>query len=137
MATKGLILHLKEQWERACNAYLLELLNMFDWDARYGYWIGDDTGSLYAYGDCHFISMDDIRYCVDNGISYEEYSEYEEYNAAACSLGLDNINLRSWHNGCPRLSKEKIERLQNMKDELLKETERVKEELRNGKSKHC
>ena len=137
MATKGLIQHLREQWERACNAYLLELANMFEWDvsetSHYGYWIANDVGALYAYGDCHVISMDDIRYCVENGISEREYAEYEEYNSAACSLGLETINLRAWHNGCPRLPKESIERRQDMKDELMKETERMKEELRNGK----
>ena len=126
---------LKEQWEEACNAYLLELSNMFGWDMldTYGSWVGDDVGGVFTYGDFYFISMEDIRYCVDNKVTFEEFNQYSEYNSAACSLGFDNINLRSWHMGCPRLPKEAIERLQNMKEELYRETERLKDGLKNGK----
>ena len=56
---------LKEQWKQSCNGFLVELLRMWELDAHYGYWIGDETGSVYDYGDGMFtINMDDIIYCV-------------------------------------------------------------------------
>lgn len=134
MASSALIRHLKEQWEKACNAYLLELVNTWDLDTSYGFWIADDVGGTYAYGDVYFLSMEDIKYCVENNLTREEYVEYQEYNSDACSLGFDNINLRSWHNGCPRLTKEQIQHLYDLKKELNDETERLKEQLKNGKN---
>ena len=37
---------LKEQWEQACNGFLVELLRMWELDAHYGYWIGDETAGV-------------------------------------------------------------------------------------------
>jgi hypothetical protein len=49
---------LKEQWKKACNGFLTELLRMWEQDAYYGYWIGDEVGGVYDYGDGMFtISM--------------------------------------------------------------------------------
>ena len=42
---------LKEQWQQSCNGFLVELLRMWELDAHYGYWIGDETGGVYDYGD--------------------------------------------------------------------------------------
>ena len=133
-ASSAVIRHLKEQWERACNAYLLELANMWNWEVCYGYWLSNEVGSVYFYADSYVIDMDDIRYCVENNVSVEDFSEYSDYNVDACKLGFDNINLRSWHNGCPRLTKEQIQHLYDLKKELNDETERLKEQLKNGKS---
>ena len=64
---------LKEQWEQACGGFLVELLRMWELDAHYGYWIGDETGSVYDYGDGMLtINMDDIIYCVLNDAVQEE-----------------------------------------------------------------
>ena len=56
---------LKDQWEQACNGYLVELLRMWELDAHYGCWIGDDVGGVYDYGDGMVtISMDNIIYIL-------------------------------------------------------------------------
>lgn len=132
MASKAVLRHLKEQWERACNAYLLELLNAWDMDAQYGYWSRDEVGSVYFYGDNCVIDMDDIRYCVDNGVSREEFMKYSDYNTDVCNLGLDCVNLSSWMHGCPRLSDEQIKNLYDLKKGVDDEIERLKEQLKNG-----
>ena len=134
VVSDAVLRNLKEQWERACNAYLLELLNMWEWDACYGYWLSDEVGSVYFYADNYVIDMDDIRYCVENNVSRKDFCEYSEYNTDACNLGLDNINLCSWMKDCPRLSKEQIQHLYDLKSELYEETERMKEQLKNGKN---
>ena len=72
---------LKEQWQKACNGFLVELLRMWELDAYYGYWICDEVGGVYDYGDGMFtISMDDIIYCVLGDITREQYIEWQEYN---------------------------------------------------------
>jgi len=133
--------HLKEQWENACNAYLLELHNMWDLDhdltpKGYGYWIGDEVGGVYVYGDSIFINIDDIRYCVENNVSYETYQEWQEYCVWANEFNQDTPNLNAWCKGCPRVDEKTQKKLSTMKSDLIKACLDEKEKVKNnGKEK--
>ena len=133
--------HFKEQFEAACNAYLLELHNMWDLDhdltpKGYGYWIGGEIGGVYAYGDSIFINMDDIRYCVENGVSYETYQEWQEYCVWANEFNQDTPNLNAWCKGCPRVDEKTQKKLSTMKSDLIKACLDEKEKVKNnGKEK--
>ena len=110
---------LKEQWEQACNGYLVELLRMWELDAYYGYWIGEEIGGVYDYGGGMFtIGMDDIIYCVEHDVTEKQYMEWQEYLCDAAEFGFDKPNLKSWMMGCPRTSPEVFEKLRKMKAEL-------------------
>ena len=124
---------LKEQWKQSCNGFLVELLRMWELDAHYGYWIGDETGSVYDYGDGMFtINMDDIIYCVLADVTREQYIEWQEYICDAAEFGFDTPNLRSFVRGCPRTSAETFKHLREIKamlnDAIQDEKERVKNE---------
>ena len=107
---------LKEQYEKACNGYLVELLRMWKLDAYYGYWIGQEIGGVYDYGDGMFtINMDDIIYCVEHDVGREQYIEWQEYCCDASEFGFDIPNLKSWIMGCPRTSQEVFKKLREMK----------------------
>lgn len=107
---------LKEQYEKACNGYLVELLRMWELDAYYGYWIGQEIGGVYDYGDGMFtINMDDIIYCVEHDVGREQYIEWQEYCCDASEFGFDIPNLKSWIMGCPRTSQEVFKKLREMK----------------------
>jgi hypothetical protein len=125
---------LKDQWEKACNSYLCELLRMWELDAHYGYWIGDETGSVYDYGDGMItISMDNIIYCVEHDVTQEQYMEWQDYNSEAYEFGFDTPNLKSWMRGCPRVSHEAFERLRKLKADL---NDAIKEEQERVKNEH-
>ena len=110
---------LKGQWELACNGYLCELLNMWELDSYYGYWIGEEIGGVYDYGGGMFtIGMDDIIYCGEHDIGREQYIEWQEYCCDAAEFGFDTPNLKSWMMGCPRTPPEVFEKLRKMKAEL-------------------
>ena len=110
---------LREQYEKACNGYLVELLRMWELDAYYGYWIGEEIGGVYDYGGGMFtIGMNDIIYCVENDIGREQYIEWQEYCCDASEFGFDMPNLKSWIMGCPRTSQEVFKKLRKMKEEL-------------------
>ena len=110
---------LKEQWKKACNGFLVELLRMWELDSYYGYWIGDEIGGVYDYGDGAFtIGMDDIIYCVEHDIGREQYMEWQDYLCDAAEFGFDTPNLKSWMMGCPRTPPEVFEKLRKMKEEL-------------------
>ncbi len=107
---------LKEQYEKACNGYLVELLRMWELDAYYGYWIGQEIGGVYDYGGGMFtIGMNDIIYCVEHDIGREQYIEWQEYCCDAAEFGFDMPNLKSWMMGCPRTSQEVFKKLREMK----------------------
>ena len=107
---------LREQWEKACNGYLTELLRMWELDAYYGYWIGEEIGGVYDYGGGMFtIGMNDIIYCVEHDIGREQYIEWQEYCCDASEFGFDMPNLKSWIMGCPRTSQEVFKKLREMK----------------------
>ena len=123
---------LKKDYEAACNGYLGELLRMWELDAYYGYWIGDEVGGVYDYGDGMFtINMDDIIHCVDNDVTREQYIEWQEYICDAAEFGFATPNLRSWMKGCPRTSAETFKHLREIKamlnDAIQDEKERIKE----------
>lgn len=128
---------LKEQYEQACNGYLLALLNMWELDAHYGYWIGDETGGLYDYGDGMMtINMDNIIYCVEHDVTESQYQEWQEYVCDAAEFGFVTPNLRSFVRGCPRTSAETFKHLREIKamlnDAIQDEKERVKNDKQNN-----
>ena len=94
---------LKENYEKACNDYMRALLTLWGLDGYYGYWIGDEVVGVYDYGDGIFtIGMQDIVYCVENGVTEEEYEEMLEYCVKCYEYNLPAMNLNAWLKGAPR-----------------------------------
>ena len=123
---------LREQWEKACNGYLVELLRMWGMDAHYGFWIGDEVGGMYDYAEgVMTVSMDDIIYCVEHDVESKEYMAWQEYICDASEFGFDTPNLKSWMMGCPRTKPEVFERLRGLKAELQKAVEEERERIKN------
>lgn len=131
--SKDMLDHLRKNYEKACNAYLVALLDVWELDPHYGYWIADEVGGLYAYGDCVFINMQDIIYCVENNVSYNTYMEWLDYCTWAEEFGQDTPNIESWCMGCPRVSDEEQKKLTDMKLELNKLMEETKKNVKEGK----
>ena len=123
---------IKERYEFAVNSYLLELLNMWELDACYGYWIGDDVGGMYDYGGMFTINIGDIIYCVEHDVTYTQYLEWQEYICDASEFSFDMPNLRSWMMGCPRTDAETFKKLREMKNELENAIDEEKERVKNS-----
>ena len=112
----------------------MELLRMWELDGHYGYWIGDETGSVYDYGDGMLtINMDDIIYCVLNDVTREQYIEWQEYICDASEFGFDTPNLRSFVRGCPRTPAETFKHLREIKATLDDAIRDEKERMKKGK----
>ena len=122
----AVIRHLKEQWEAACNGYLLELLNMWDCDSYYGYWVADNVGGLYCYGDDIAINMSEIILCVEKGISMDDYRKYVDYCSKCSEYGFNIVSLEAYHLCCPTVPQETFDKLDAMKANLQKAIEEEK-----------
>ena len=120
---------LKKNYEKACNDYVAALLTLWELDSYYGFWIADEVGGLYDYGDgCFTIDMCDIVYCVENNVKYNEFLEYQEYNVKCIDYNLHTMNLESWHKGAPRNDFSKLDALRKeLNDEIDKLNKRKKE----------
>lgn len=124
---------LRQDYEKAVNGYLNELLRMWELDAHYGYWIGDEVGGLYDYGDGSFdINIQDIIYCVENDVTREQYDEWQEYICDAAEFNFPMPNLRSWMRGCPRTPPEAFEKLRKLKQDLNDAVEEEKKKVNNS-----
>ena len=122
---------IKKQYEAACNAYLAELLKMWELDAYYGYWNSDQPGTIFHYGDTHNLTMEEIIYIVENDIEEDEVLAWEDYCLDAYEFKFATPNLRSWMKGCPRTPKEVFEKLRKMKQDLNEAINEEKERIKN------
>ena len=100
---------------------------------HYGWWADNDRTGIYCYDDDFFINLSDIIYCVENEVHYSEFREWQDYCTDAMEFGFDIINLKSWHLGAPRVSKDVIKNLKKMKQDLNDYAEAVK----NGQIPQC
>ena len=111
---------LKEQYEKAVMNYVNTLLQMWELDGHYGYFIGGEVGGVYDYGDGIFtIGMQDIVYCVENGVTEKEYEELLEYCCKCAEYNLPKMNLNAWHKGAPRHDFTKLDALRKDLDDAI------------------
>lgn len=121
---------LKEQWEKACNSYLVELARMWEWDLKsYGFWIGNEVGGVFCYGDCYHIDMEDISYCVENDVTSDEYLAHTEYWLKCNEYNFRKLSLKAWHEGAPRIPQEVFDKLDTLKKNLEDEIDNVKKQF--------
>lgn len=117
---------LREDYEKACNGYLVTLLNMWELDACYGFWISDEVGGVYSYGDTGlFLDMANIKFVVENSISEKTYREWSEYCLWAEEFHQTVPSLQSWLMGFPHVDEATQNKLSQMKrelEELIEET---------------
>lgn len=104
---------------RACDAYVKEFCRMYDFSYKDACCIPDKigVGSVYAIADYYF-DFGDIRLCVDEDVEWKDIIEWYDYTMEAVPLGFNNINLKSWLMGAPRASKDEIERIKSLRNEI-------------------
>ena len=120
---------MRRNYENACNHYLVELLRMWDLDGRYGFWVSDEPGTVYCYGETHNLNMEDIIFIVENDIEEDEVLAWEDYCLDAHEFGFSLPNLRSWHRGCPRTPQDVFNKLRALKANLSEYVEEEKQRI--------
>ena len=120
---------LHDNFESVVNGYLLELCNMWELDGKKGFFVGDSVGDVWCHGETLFINFDDIRYVVENDVSYSTYMDWMDYCVWAADFNQTIPNLKSWCNGCPRVDVVTQEKLSAMRYELEKAINETKEKF--------
>ena len=110
-------LELRLAYEAAVENYLSAFMKQYDLSCDQEPWVGNEIGTIAEVGD-YFFGFDDIKRCVDEDVKWEDLIEWYDYTMEAVPLGFNNINLKSWLMGAPRASKEEIERIKSIRNEI-------------------
>lgn len=108
---------IKEEYEKICNRYLVEFANKYELTLEPDAWVGGSVGTIACVSD-FFFGFADIRRCVDEDVEWQDLIEWYDYTTEAVPLGFNNINLKSWLMGAPRASKDEIERIKSLRNEI-------------------
>ena len=119
----------KALWKDACNEYLQVFCEKHEYQYEPDMWVGSNPGTIAMIGDM-FVSMENIRYDIDNDIP-EEYFEKWYWK----SLELDEIGVEHWMNyesyckGAPDIwTEERMEEIRKARSRV-EESKRKFEEL--------
>lgn len=129
--------NIQERWRDICQEYLKLFCDKHEYDFGDCFWVADDYGTIASVSDM-FISMEHIRYDIDNNI---EETMFEKWYWKAIEIfeltGQDFMNYESFCKGAPDIwTEEKMEKLREAhmrvyeaEEALRQEIEEISEEL--------
>lgn len=95
---------LKAVYEQCCEEYRHRINEQWQLDVKDSWWVVDRKGDVLCLNDMEFsLGMDDVRYFVDEGITYDEFIKWWDYNLDEFHKGDKGkqINVYSWFGlGC-------------------------------------
>lgn len=92
---------LKLNWKEICNNYLFEFCNKHEYAYEPDCWIAGDPGTIVNIGDM-FVSMDNIRYDIDNDVPEEYFERWYWKSLEVYELvGEKYMNYENFCRGCP------------------------------------
>lgn len=101
-------------WKEICNRYLMEFCHKHDYRYEPDTWIGGDPGTIIEVCDM-FVSMENIRYDVDNNIPDGVFEKWYWKQLELFELGVEHwMNFPSYCKGAPDEWPE--ERMQRLRD---------------------
>ena len=126
-------LELRENYDKACYAYLMAFCEKlgFDYADAAQSWVGRDVGGITLCAD-YYVSMSDILTDIDMDAPDDEYVKYYDYCLRVHSIADGKLkvpNYDSWLRGCPRMSEERLQRLEELQQDIRKAESVLKEEI--------
>lgn len=112
-------MELIKNYENAVNAIIEEFKNKQEIESNEGYWIGNQIGEVYDFGDTMTFDFRDIMIDLKENATKGEIFKWRNYmlriwqiNNMAGGVFLQEANYRSWLRGCPRISEEDLDRIE-------------------------
>lgn len=125
---------LRSVYNSACNNYLEAFAKKHGFDMSDCGWVADDPGGVATLGD-YYTDMATIITDIDMNAAEEEWLKWYDYSAECHELNLPVCNFNSWLMGCPRHSKETIERLHTLRKEVQDAEIRLRQAIEEEKNK--
>ena len=129
---------LEKEWKILCNKYLKKFCDRHGYTYEADCWVANNPGTISCVNDM-FVSMEDIRYDVDNCIDIDCFETWYWKSLEVYELtGQKYMNYSSFCHGAPdpwseeRLSRvrEAKRKVEEAKQNLEKEIEELKNESR-------
>ena len=127
---------LKSEWQELCNKYLKKFCEKHEYTYEPDCWVANNPGTIACVNDM-FVSMEDIRFDVDNCIDIDCFEAWYWKALDVYELtGQKYMNYSSFCHGAPdpwteeRLNsvREAKIKVEETKQSLVKEIERLKNE---------
>ena len=115
-----------KKWVDICNEYLKEFCDRHDCEYHPLDWVGGEVGTIIEIADM-FVTMDNIRYDVDNDIPTDKFFDWYWNSVEHSELGLNYMNYPSYCKGAPDPYTQ--EQIQSIREGQIK-VRQTKEDLR-------
>lgn len=105
-----------------------------------GYWIGNQIGEVYDFGDTMTFDFHDVLLDIKENATKGKIIKWRDYTLRIWSINnmaggvlLREMNYKSWLKGCPRLTDEEMDVIENKWKNLVDEiAELGKSKLENN-----
>lgn len=121
-------MELISNYENAVNAIVEEFKKKQELSSNDGYWIANQIGEVYDFGDTYTFDFNDVLLDIKENADKGEIFKWRNYmlriwqlNNMAGGVLLSEINYRNWLRGCPRLTEEELNTIENKWKKLLDE----------------
>jgi len=122
------------QWNDVCNEYLKAFCDKHEWPYEPDMWVGNDIGTIVMIGDM-FVSMDNIRYDIDNDIPEEYFTKWywKSLDVHELTDGAENyMNYENYCKGCPDYwTEERMQSIRESKARIEKAKKALEDEIQN------
>ena len=125
-------------YEDAINEIIKAFKEKQGLDTYEGYWIGNQIGEVYDFGDTMTFDFRDILIDLKEDAPKDEIFKWRDYmmriwsiNHMAGSMLLKDNNYRSWLKGCPRLTEEELNAVENKWKTFVDEIATLGKEMEN------
>lgn len=127
-----------KNYENAINEIIKAFKEKHDLNMYEGYWIGNQIGEVYDFGDTMTFDFRDILTDLKEDAPKDEIFKWRDYmmriwsiNNMAGGVLLKENNYRSWLNGCPRLTEEELNTVENKWKTLVDEIAALGKKVEN------
>lgn len=114
---------MRTSWKNICDNYVRVFCERHEIDIEYELkhdlvWMVNNPGTIACIGDM-FVSMEDLRYDVDNNIHPDFFVKWYWTSVERAELGIKYMNYKSYCRGCPDpITPEKLEQIKESKKRL-------------------
>ena len=127
-----------KKYENAVNAIITAFKEKQGLDTYEGYWIGNQIGEVYDFGDTMTFDFRDILIDLKEDAPKDEIFKWRDYMMRIWSIKhmaggvlLKENNYRSWLKGCPRLTEEELNAVENKWKTFVDEIATLGKEMEN------
>lgn len=136
-------MELINNYENAVNAIIEEFKKKQELTSNEGYWIGNQIGEVYDFGDAYTFDFNDVLLDIKENAVKGEIFKWRNYmlriwqlNNMAGGVLLNEINYRSWIKGCPRLTDDELNTIETKWKNLINEIAELGKTKNNAKNEN-